>query len=121
MTTRDVQVQVCETTGHSTYSFVCPRCRLLVNKDATSQVVEILVGAGVRVVSWSLPAELTEVRDGPVISHDDLLGFHFLLQEDGWLEAAVGGLSLEGLSLEGPSLDGHGLDGRSADPSSARS
>jgi hypothetical protein len=95
MTTRDVQVQVCDTTEHSTYSFVCPTCQLLVNKEATSQVVEILVGAGVKVVSWSLPAELSELHWGEPVSHDDLLGFHFLVQEDGWLERAVSGLGAD--------------------------
>lgn len=93
MTTRDVQVQVCESTTESTYSFLCPSCRLLVNKSATDEVVDILVGAGVKVVAWSLPAELAETRLGAVISHDDLLAFHLRLEEDGWLERAVGDLA----------------------------
>jgi predicted RNA-binding Zn-ribbon protein involved in translation (DUF1610 family) len=92
MTIRDVQVQLCATTASSSYSFLCPACRLLVNKTATEQVVEILVNAGVRVVEWTLPAELTERRDGPAVTHDDLLGFHFALAEPGWLESQLADL-----------------------------
>ena len=89
MTTSDVQLQLCASTSASTYSFLCPVCSLLVNKQASEQVVGVLVGSGVRVVSWVLPAELDEPKLGPAITHDDLLGFHFTLSEAGWLERSV--------------------------------
>ncbi len=95
MTTRDVKVLVCTSTSFSTYSFLCPACQLLVNKAATEQVVDILVGAGVKVISWTLPAELDEPRIGPPITHDELLGFHFSLQTQGWLEEVVKGLGAD--------------------------
>ena len=88
-TTRAVQVLRCTTTGAATYAFVCPSCRLRVAKEATEHVVALLVDAGVPVVGWEMPAELDEPKAGPAVTHDDLLGFHFAVQEPGWLEAQV--------------------------------
>ena len=42
--------------------------------------------SGVRLLTWRLPAELFERRDGAPIDHDDLLDFHQLLQDDGWFD-----------------------------------
>jgi len=89
-TTRAVQVLRCATTGDAAYAFVCPACRLRVAKEATEHVVRILVDAGVPVVSWEMPAELAEPKVGARVTHDDLLAFHFALQEPGWLEQQVG-------------------------------
>ncbi len=46
LTTREVQVQVCSATEEGTYSFMCPSCRLIVNKPAEPRVIELLVSAG---------------------------------------------------------------------------
>jgi hypothetical protein len=54
-------------------------------------VVELLVSAGVKVVNWDLPAELSESKMGPPISYDDLLAFHFELDSEGWLEHVITG------------------------------
>lgn len=89
-TTRAVQVLRCSTTGAAAYAFVCPDCRLRVAKEATEHVVAILVDAGVPLVSWEMPAELDEPKAGARVTHDDLLAFHFALQEPGWLEGQVG-------------------------------
>lgn len=84
LTVNDVQVLLCVTTAHSTYSFLCPTCSVLVNKEANDSVVESLTSAGSRLVAWSLPAELDEPKVGPRISHDDLLEFHLALERDDW-------------------------------------
>jgi len=88
----NVQVQLCVSTNASTYSFLCPTCRLIVNKEATDIIVESLTKAGSRVVAWSLPAELSEPKIGPPICHDDLLEFHLALERDSWEQelAALG-------------------------------
>jgi predicted RNA-binding Zn-ribbon protein involved in translation (DUF1610 family) len=91
LTTREVQVQVCTATDEGTYSFLCPTCRLIVNKPAEQRVVELLASAGVRVVNWDLPGELSEPKLGPPINYDDLLVFHFELERDGWLESVIAG------------------------------
>ena len=85
MSILQVQVEVCSSIDVSTYSFLCPRCRMRVSKPAAEHVVDALVAAGVSVVRWELPGELWEAKSGPVITHDDLLSFHFELAEDGWL------------------------------------
>jgi predicted RNA-binding Zn-ribbon protein involved in translation (DUF1610 family) len=90
LTTREVQVQVCSATDEGSYSFLCPSCRLIVNKPAEARVVDLLVSAGVRMITWDLPAELSEDKRGPAITYDDLLAFHFELDAEDWLEHLMG-------------------------------
>jgi hypothetical protein len=63
----------------------------MVNKPAEQRVIELLVSAGVRVISWDLPAELSEPKSGPPISYDDLLAFHFELAGEDWFEHVIAG------------------------------
>lgn len=84
LTVEQVQVQVCVSTGASTYSFLCPLCAFIVNKEANDSVVESLTSAGSRLVAWTLPAELAEPKSGPRITHDDLLEFHLALEGGDW-------------------------------------
>src|SRR5437762_1578422 len=84
LTTRDVGVQVCSTNNQGSYSFRCPQCRLAVSKPAEARIVDLLVSSGVRLTVWHMPAELEEARAGAPISYDDLLEFHFELQQEGW-------------------------------------
>lgn len=86
LTSREMVVRVCRDDGAGTYSFTCPACGDLVTKDAEARIVELLVASGVELVTWSLPAELHEVKVGDPIDHDDLLDFHALLETDGWME-----------------------------------
>ena len=96
LTTREVKVQVCTATEEGTYSFVCPACRLIVNKSADERVIKLLVAAGVHVVNWDLPAELYEPKTGAPITHDDLLAFHFALEPDDWLDKAISSWGVTG-------------------------
>ena len=89
LTTRDVSVQVCSTNNQGSYAFRCPHCRVAVSKPAEARIVDLLVSSGVRLTVWHMPAELEEERDGAPISYDDLLEFHFLLQQEGWLDRLV--------------------------------
>lgn len=77
-----VQLDMCPDPEVSTYSFQCPGCGMRVSRPAPDRVVETLLGAGVRLVQWEWPAELTEIRTGPPVNHDDLLEFHFTLADD---------------------------------------
>jgi hypothetical protein len=90
LTTKDVSVQVCSADNRGSYSFLCPVCRLAVSKPAEGRIVDLLVSSGVRLSVWHLPAELEEPREGPAISYDDLLEFHFDLQQDSWFERLAG-------------------------------
>ena len=87
LTSRDVSVQVCASNNQGSYAFRCPTCAVAVSKLAEQRIVDLLVSSGVRLSVWSLPAELDEARStGPVLTYDDLLEFHQLLQQDGWFE-----------------------------------
>jgi hypothetical protein len=70
---------------------MCPSCRLIVNKPAEDRVVELLASAGVKIVNWDLPAELSEPKSGPPITYDDLLAFHFELSAEDWLDHVIAG------------------------------
>jgi len=82
LTTDDVTVRVCADDNQGSYSFQCPVCEMAEVKPAEPQIVELLVASGVRLMTWRLPAELSEPRSGRPISHDDLLDFHDLLADD---------------------------------------
>lgn len=86
ITSREVTVRVCRDDNRGSYSFLCPTCAVAVIKDAEPRIVELLVTSGVELVTWSLPAELGEVKAGDPIDHDDLLDFHALLESDEWME-----------------------------------
>lgn len=85
----DLLVRVCADDNQGSYCFSCPDCGFGVAKEASPRIVELLVSTGVRMDVWRLPAELHESKSGPTLSHDDLLDFHLLLQEDDWFESLV--------------------------------
>ncbi len=76
LTTRDVRVLLCSTTCESTYAFQCPSCKVAVVKPAEARVVDVLLGAGIPLSVWQMPAELDEAHEGPPISYDDILELH---------------------------------------------
>ena len=79
-------MQVCATNNQGSYAFRCPECMLAVSKMAEQRIVDLLVSSGVRLSVWSMPAELEEPREGAPITYDDLLEFHYELQQDGWFD-----------------------------------
>lgn len=81
LTVSQVRVVVCAGDSRASYVFECPVCRRSVSKAAQPQVVDVLVASGVAVVFWQPPAELNEPHSGPPISHDELLRFHFELDQ----------------------------------------
>lgn len=82
LTTADVRVRVCSFDETGTYSFQCPACRMVVVKGAEPRTIDLLVASGVELATWDLPAELSENHAGAPISHDDLLDFHDLLNDE---------------------------------------
>jgi hypothetical protein len=69
-----------------TYEFACPHCGDPVTRPASPRIVSLLISAGVRSEIVSPPAEVLEHHSGPPINADDLIDFHMLLDQDGWLE-----------------------------------
>ncbi len=85
----DLVVRICSDDESGSYAFRCPDCAHPVAKDASRRIVDLLVGSGVRMQVWRLPAELQESHLGPTLTPDDLLDFHLLLQSDGWFESVA--------------------------------
>jgi hypothetical protein len=72
---------------HGIYAFTCPECQAEVSKPASRKTVALLLAAGVE------PVEMDGVRMLPfedrspnpsalALTLDDLIGFHFLLEDD---------------------------------------
>ncbi|GAC1536642.1 MAG: hypothetical protein NVS3B12_19850 [Acidimicrobiales bacterium] len=95
LTSGDVTVRVCAADDQGSYAFRCPQCALSVSKLADPKIVDLLVSSGVHLDVWHLPAELAESHDGAVITFDDILDFHYELQQDGWFERLVSRVDLE--------------------------
>ena len=73
------------------YAFSCPTCRSTVRKPADDRIVRLLASGGVEIRRL---LHLSPRREGPPLSHDDLIDFHALLRTDHWfdeLEALVKG------------------------------
>ena len=88
------------------YRFTCPGCDDAVEKRADRKIVALLVSAGVDLeprgsgeLSDSLfdqePTETVEplehAMDGPAFSIDDVIEFHFLLEDDHYLKEFLAG------------------------------
>ena len=89
LTPADVSLMVCSHAPLSYYAFVCGTCGEEIRKPADDHVVSLLVSGGVPAQVWDLPAEVLEVKDGPVLSYDDLLDFALQLGETDLLASLV--------------------------------
>lgn len=89
LTTRDVQVRICDDNNHGTYSFRCPHCQMVIVKSAETRTIDLLVASGVAFSTWRLPADLHATHPGEPITHDDLLDFHRLINDDSALNQAL--------------------------------
>jgi predicted RNA-binding Zn-ribbon protein involved in translation (DUF1610 family) len=90
--------------AEGSYSFVCPDCRVTVEKHADRKVVMLLLSAGVEVQEIGQLSLATEPRNAqagmarlemppgpgpsrsgsPPFTVDDLIDFHFLLRDEDW-------------------------------------
>ena len=84
LTSQDMTVRVCAEDNRGSYAFRCPACTMTVSKAAEQRIVDLLIASGVRVEVWRLPLELQERPIGAPFTHDDLLSFHELLQDETW-------------------------------------
>ena len=89
LTSRDVTVRVNSTTNEGTYAFQCPECQLAVCKSAEPRIIDLLVSSGVELYVWTVPAELYEEHLGAPLNYDDLLTFHYEIQQEGWFDKVV--------------------------------
>jgi predicted RNA-binding Zn-ribbon protein involved in translation (DUF1610 family) len=75
------------------YRFTCPQCADDVEKRADRKIVALLVSAGVDIDRGDEHTEslfdqedLREVPDGPPFTIDDVIEFHFLLEDDSYIQ-----------------------------------
>jgi len=93
LTVADVQVRICSTTSEGEYAFRCPECSVIVTKQAESRTIDLLVASGVRVSTWAMPVERLLNNHQRPITHDDVIDFHLLLNDDSLLQQALGTLA----------------------------
>jgi len=86
----DVQVRISGTDGSGTYTYCCPQCHGIRQVAAPARTIDLLLRSGSVEIPPELPAELDERDpDAPLLTHDDLLAFHQLLQTDDWMDALL--------------------------------
>jgi hypothetical protein len=112
MSPEAIELAVRGDTGTGSYRFVCPACMTLVQKRADRKIVDLLSSVGVSVAQAGSPslldgfqelpgqsdAGLFEVPpdryrpagpERPPFTYDDLLSFHFLLEDEAWLAEMI--------------------------------
>ena len=89
LTPADVALMVCSHAPLSYYAFQCAGCASEVRKPADDHVVSLLVSGGVPATVWDLPAEVLEIKAGPVLGYDDLLDFALQLGSTDLLASLV--------------------------------
>lgn len=90
MSPEAVLLSVRDIAGEGSYRFSCPECQKTVEKPADRKVVALLLSAGVELDEGKEPAlvpaidqSMHEERpDGPPFTADDVINFHFLLEDD---------------------------------------
>lgn len=88
LTTTDVRVWVCNNDNRGEYSFRCPYCATTVVKGAEPRSINLLVASDVQRGTFTLPAEMSETKNGRRISHHDLVEFQAKLHDTAaWDEA----------------------------------
>ena len=95
-----IRLQVTRGGREGTYQFTCPTCMDAVEKRADRKIVALLVSAGVDVAGRGTMTDTQEperqelpfVADprgslppGPAFSIDDVIDFHFQLQDDAFI------------------------------------
>jgi hypothetical protein len=88
MSPESIMLSIRDSAGEGSYRFFCPTCMNTIEKPADRKVVALLLSAGVELDDeGSLDEDqghrvIEPHRPGPPLSVDDLITFHFLLQDD---------------------------------------
>jgi predicted RNA-binding Zn-ribbon protein involved in translation (DUF1610 family) len=86
LTPDDIELRVDDSgLDESFYAFDCPACYENVRKPADERVVQLLLSGGVEKQAMPPAPQKPEPRfPWPALTHDDLLDFHYLLEESDW-------------------------------------
>jgi len=104
-----IRLQVTRGGREGTYRFTCPTCMDAVEKRADRKIVALLVSAGVDVAGGGtiteteappvdeLPFDQEEpagwASSAPAFTIDDVIDFHFRLEDDAYIQAFLAGHS----------------------------
>jgi hypothetical protein len=72
----EIVLQLTASRDANNFAFSCPRCKGFNRQHADDVIVRLLVYGGVMPTVVHVPAEALEPKEGPPISHDDILEFH---------------------------------------------
>ncbi len=93
-----VSMRLASSGDRGDYAFTCPACRKHVSKPVTRAIATVLLSAGVQPSglgepdsSSSEPAEEAPPQHAPPLTLDDLIAFHFALEDDLAIVAACVG------------------------------
>ena len=89
LTPAQIRLVVCSRAEWSYYSFPCGGCSETIRKPADEEVVRLLRSGGVVAEQWVIPAEALEVKEGPVITYDDVLDFALSLDRVNLVAAMI--------------------------------
>jgi hypothetical protein len=95
-----ILLHACRGDDEGTYSFMCPACMDDVEKRADRKVIALLISAGVDLEDRSRhpslfghdrnePDGIGSRPTGPAFTLDDLIDFHFLLEDDVYFEESL--------------------------------
>jgi predicted RNA-binding Zn-ribbon protein involved in translation (DUF1610 family) len=91
MSPESILLSIRDRAGEGSYRFSCPTCMDMIEKPADRKVVALLLSAGVELAGEAgeeaehapeAPEHPESYRPGPPLTIDDLIAFHFLLQDD---------------------------------------
>jgi len=90
LTAEDIVLRIASVDEANSYGFSCPRCSEFIQKPADERIVHLLLTGGVRPIPVHVPAEVLEYKEGPPITHDDILAFHECLEGERWFDELLG-------------------------------
>lgn len=93
LTPGQMRARVCIDNDQSEYRFTCPQCQKVVVLQAERRIIDLLQSSGVRVDLWNLPPEFFEEHTGAKLTHDDIIDFHLVLEDDTAFERALADLA----------------------------
>jgi hypothetical protein len=89
MSPEAILLSIRDSAGEGSYRFSCPTCMNTIEKPADRKVVALLLSAGVELEDGETENAddaggrvIEPHRPGPPLCIDDLINFHFLLQDD---------------------------------------
>lgn len=87
LTAQDIELRIASgDEEESAYSFECPVCVCRIWKPADERIIQLLLSGGVKAV---FAEQIPDLDSFPPFTYDDLLDFHFELENDSSLQSLL--------------------------------